>query len=65
MTSTAIVHQGPSPEEDYGLDAIAKHNAATSTEQFPTYQEDAKGLGIYVSELHLHDLTYTDLLQAR
>ncbi|KAF2162239.1 hypothetical protein M409DRAFT_27244 [Zasmidium cellare ATCC 36951] len=50
MTSTAIVQQGPSPEEDYGLDAIAKHNAATSTEQFPSYQEDTKGLGIYQDE---------------
>ncbi|KAK5123196.1 hypothetical protein LTR85_003395 [Meristemomyces frigidus] len=48
MTSTRVIHQGPSPEEDYGLDAVAQHNAAvTSTEQFPVYQDDAKGLGIY------------------
>ncbi|KAK4508348.1 hypothetical protein PRZ48_002086 [Zasmidium cellare] len=50
MTSAAIVQQGPSPEEDYGLDAIAKHNAQVSTEQFPAYQEDTKGLGIYQDE---------------
>ena len=50
MTSAAVITQGPSPEDDYGLDAIAQHNAATSTEHFPEYQEDAKGLGIYVSD---------------
>ena len=49
MSSATVVTQGPSPEEDYGLDAVAQHNAATSIEQFPSYQEDAKGLGIYVS----------------
>ena len=47
MAATTIVTQGSSPKEDYGLDAIAKHNAATATEQFPPYREDAKGLGIY------------------
>ncbi|KXT06505.1 hypothetical protein AC578_6058 [Pseudocercospora eumusae] len=48
MTSTTLVHQGPSPEhDDYGLGEIAKHNAQVSTEQFPAYQEDSKGLGIY------------------
>lgn len=52
MTSTQVVHQGPSPEDDYGLDAIAQHNAAVaSTEHFPAYHDDAKGLGIYVSQL--------------
>lgn len=50
MTSTAVVTQGPSPEDDYGLEAVAQHNAAISTEQFPEYQEDTKGLGIYVSK---------------
>lgn len=49
MTSTTVVTQGPSPEDDYGLEAVARHNAAASTEQFPEYQEDPKGLGIYVS----------------
>lgn len=49
MTSIAVVTQGPSPEDDYGLEAVAQHNAAVSTEQFPEYQEGAKGLGIYVS----------------
>lgn len=47
MTVTSTITQGPSPEDDYGLNAIAEHNAGT--EQFPTYQEDTKGLGIYVS----------------
>lgn len=66
MNSTATVRQGPSPEEDYGLDAIAKHNAATSTERFPSYQEDTKGLGIYVSRPHpILVLTCTYLLTAR
>lgn len=50
MTSAAMAHhQGRSPQDDYGLDAIAKHNAQASTEQFPPYHEDPKGLGIYVS----------------
>ena len=49
MTSAAVVTQGPSPEDDYGLDAVAAHNAAAPTEQFPEYHEDAKGLGIYAS----------------
>lgn len=49
MTSGAFVSMAPTSGEDYGLDAIAQHNAATSTEEFPPYQEDAKGLGIYVS----------------
>lgn len=44
---TAVVTQGSSPEEDYDLDAIAQHNAATSTEHFPTYHDDAKGVGIH------------------
>ena len=48
MSPTRVDTQGPSPE-DYGLDAVARHNAATSTEQFPEYQENSKGLGIYVS----------------
>lgn len=48
MSSTGVLRQGPSPQEGYGLDAVAQHNAAvTSTEQFPVYQDDAKGLGIY------------------
>ncbi|EME49540.1 hypothetical protein DOTSEDRAFT_49782 [Dothistroma septosporum NZE10] len=47
MDSTTIVTQGPSPEQDYGLDAVARHNAQTSTQQFPAYHEDARGLGIY------------------
>ncbi|WPG99749.1 Hypothetical protein R9X50_00256800 [Acrodontium crateriforme] len=38
---------GPSSGEDYGLDAVAQHNAVATTEKFPLYQEDAKGLGIY------------------
>ncbi|KAH9843404.1 HMG (high mobility group) box [Teratosphaeria destructans] len=45
MASTIAVHQRA---EDFGLDAVVQHNAAvTSTEQFPAYVEDAKGLGIY------------------
>ena len=49
MASTTVVTQGPSPEDDYKLDAIAQHNAAVSVERFPSYEDDAKGLGIYVS----------------
>lgn len=47
MTGHRFVAESHSAEDDYGLHAIAKHNAATSTEEFPPYQEDAKGLGIY------------------
>ncbi|TKA82898.1 hypothetical protein B0A55_01152 [Friedmanniomyces simplex] len=54
MSPTTVVHrrgqqqQQQQAEEDFGLHAIAQHNAAvTSTEQFPVYQDDAKGLGIY------------------
>ncbi|KAK3061965.1 hypothetical protein LTR53_019582, partial [Teratosphaeriaceae sp. CCFEE 6253] len=49
MASTTVVHRrGHPPQEDFGLGAIAQHNAAVaSTEQFPDYHEDAKGLGIY------------------
>jgi hypothetical protein len=47
MTATTVVTQGPSATDDFGLDAIAQHNAvATSTETFPAYQSEAKGLGI-------------------
>jgi hypothetical protein len=53
MTSTAGVTQGPSPEDDYGLEAVAQHNAVISTEQFPEYREDSKGLGIYVSSSNM------------
>ncbi|KAK5134150.1 hypothetical protein LTR08_006925 [Meristemomyces frigidus] len=48
MISSTVLHPQHSPDDDYGLDAIAQHNAAvTSTEQFPVYQDDTKGLGIY------------------
>ncbi|KAK3669504.1 hypothetical protein LTR78_010605 [Recurvomyces mirabilis] len=48
MTSTTVIQHGPSPEDDFGLEAIAQHNAAVvSTEQFPPYQDDGKGLGIH------------------
>jgi hypothetical protein len=53
MTSTAVVTQGPSPEDDCGLEVGAQHNAATSTEQFSEYQENTKGLGIYVSRSNI------------
>jgi hypothetical protein len=48
MASTTTVTHGRSRGDDYGLAAIAEHNAS-GTEQFPPYTEDAKGLGIYVS----------------
>ena len=48
MTSTTTVTYGRSHGDEYGLAAIAEHNAS-GTEQFPPYTEDAKGLGIYVS----------------
>lgn len=48
MASTTTVTHGRSRGDDYGLAAIAEHNAS-GTEQFPPYAEDAKGLGIYVS----------------
>lgn len=48
MASTTTVAHGRSRGDEYGLAAIAEHNAS-GTEQFPAYTEDAKGLGIYVS----------------
>ena len=48
MASTTTVTHGRSQGDEYGLAAIAEHNAS-GTEQFPPYAEDAKGLGIYVS----------------
>lgn len=51
MITMAVPQQRPSPVDDFGLDAVAQHNAATSIEQFPEYHEDAKGLGIYVSSV--------------
>ena len=48
MASTTTITHGRSHGDEYGLAAIAEHNAS-STEQFPPYTEDAKGLGIYVS----------------
>lgn len=69
MASMTIVHQGlPSDQDDFGLSAIAKHNAQASTEQFPVYHEDAKGLGIYVSthaDVHLSTRTRTYSQTAR
>ncbi len=41
--------QGPSPVDDFGLDAVQRHNAAISTEDFQPYHDEVKGLGIYVS----------------
>lgn len=58
MTSTSTVTQGPSPADDYGLAAVAEHNAGT--EQFPSYN-DSKGLGIYVSSRSaVNHVTSTD-----
>jgi hypothetical protein len=48
MATTATLTHGRSQADEYGLSAIAEHNT-TGTEQFPTYAEDGKGLGIYVS----------------
>jgi len=48
MATTATLIHGRSQGDEYGLSAIAEHNA-TGTEQFPPYAEDGKGLGIYVS----------------
>lgn len=53
MSSTTIVHHGQAPD-DYGLDAVARHNAQASTEH-PDYKEDAKGLGIFVSKSLMRD----------
>lgn len=51
--SDMLVRQAPGPDtDDFGLSEIAKHNAEhphQSTEHFPAYTEDTKGLGIYVS----------------
>ena len=52
MASTITATQGPSPADDYGLAAVAEHNAGT--EQFPPYN-DSKGLGIYVSSSSYHE----------
>lgn len=52
MSSTTIVHPGP---EDYGLDAVARHNAQAPIEDYSTY-DDTKGLGIHIVSLRLfHD----------
>jgi len=48
MGSTTTVSHGRSHGDEYGLAAIAEHNAS-GTEQFPPYSEDTKGLGINVS----------------
>jgi len=48
MASTTTVAHGRSHGDEYGLAAIAEHNAS-GTEQFPPYAEDAKGLGFHVS----------------
>jgi len=55
MASTTTVTHGRSQGDEYGLAAIAEHNAS-GTEQFPPYAEDAKGLGIYVSTGHQQTL---------
>ena len=61
MASFTTVTQGPSPADDFGLAAIAEHNAGT--EQFPPFN-DSKGLGIYVSTAESAGTTaLTDVLQ--
>jgi hypothetical protein len=72
MTSTAMLHQSSPPEQDdFGLNEIARHNAQQaqpSTEEFPAYQEDAKGLGIYVSICSARDFvleSFTHIFVAR
>lgn len=52
-TMIPIVQQGPSPEEDYGLDAVAKHNATHLPADSPLYDAETRGLGIYVSQICL------------
>ncbi|KAK6442937.1 hypothetical protein LTR95_000815 [Oleoguttula sp. CCFEE 5521] len=44
--STIVVARRPSPVEDYGLSAIAEHNAQ-GIERFPPYEDQEKGLGIF------------------
>ncbi|GAB7365528.1 hypothetical protein MBLNU230_g6601t1 [Neophaeotheca triangularis] len=57
MTPTTVAHHGSATAEDYGLDAVAKHNAGV--DQFPPYQEDAKDLGFYQDDFNFqHDNTY-------
>ena len=55
MASTTTITHGRSHGDEYGLAAIAEHNAS-GTEQFPPYTEDAKGLGIYVSTVPSTDV---------
>jgi hypothetical protein len=65
IATTATLTHGRSQADEYGLSAIAEHNA-TGTEQFPTYAEDGKGLGIYVSIALLSiSRTLTDRTVAR
>jgi len=65
MASTTTVTHGRSRGDEYGLAAIAEHNAS-GTEQFPAYAEDAKGLGIYVSvNSRLNLKLFADLFAAR
>lgn len=49
MAAEAADTQGRSLEDEFGLEAIRQHNALLSTEAFPPYEEDTKGLGIFVS----------------
>jgi hypothetical protein len=65
MATTATLTHGRSQGDEYGLLAIAEHNA-TGTEQFPPFAEDGKGLGIYVSTALLKiSRLLTDLPVAR
>ena len=65
MATTATLTHGRSQGDEYGLSAIAEHNA-TGPEQFPPYVEDGKGLGIYVSTALLSiSRTLTDRTIAR
>ena len=65
MATTATLTHGRSQGDEYGLSAIAEHNA-TGTEQFPPYAEDGKGLGIYVSTaLLVTSRLLTDITIAR
>ena len=44
-------------QEDFGLDAVAHHNATASIEQFPAYHENTKGVAI--DSLFDEDTSYT------
>ena len=49
MAPNTFAAHGSPLDDDYGLSAVAQHNAATSNGHYSPYHEDSRGLGIFVS----------------